>query len=288
MLHSSRGWYFFSAGLILWFVDRLLRFWRGSKAYRVLSLKKYDGITELKIEQNGLKYRAGQYAFINIPAISALEWHPFSISSAPDDDVITFHIKSMPGNLTWTSRLHDLCEIACRDEGELSNYVQMPVVNIDGPYGAAPSFSTSSVMLVGGGIGITPLISIFKDQVLQPQKSIKHITLLWVVRDSVMFNMFRDCFIKILAMGNSQVVVDIVLYSTTQSDTNTSKEKIEGKLTPTFGRPNVYEVLNSIIKQQSKNEVSVMVCAPAGLVYETRDACYSLGVTKFHSETFEL
>ena len=39
------------------------------------------------------KYYAGQYAFVNFPTVSALEWHPFTISSAPSGQHVTFHIK---------------------------------------------------------------------------------------------------------------------------------------------------------------------------------------------------
>ena len=34
---------------------------------------------------SSLPHTVGQYCFVNIPSISVLEWHPFTISSAPDD-----------------------------------------------------------------------------------------------------------------------------------------------------------------------------------------------------------
>ena len=43
--------------------------------------------------------------FINLPVISKFEWHPFTISSAPErSDVLTFHIRSVGG---WTNKLHE-------------------------------------------------------------------------------------------------------------------------------------------------------------------------------------
>ena len=43
--------------------------------------------------------------FINLPVISKFEWHPFTISSAPERaDVLTFHIRSVGG---WTNKLHE-------------------------------------------------------------------------------------------------------------------------------------------------------------------------------------
>ena len=38
-------------------------------------------------------YHAASYAFVNVPEISLLEWHPFTIASAPTDDDISFAIK---------------------------------------------------------------------------------------------------------------------------------------------------------------------------------------------------
>lgn len=48
-------------------------------------------------------YRPGDYVFINIPAIAKYEWHPFTLSSAPEDsDHIGLHIRAVG---EWTNRL---------------------------------------------------------------------------------------------------------------------------------------------------------------------------------------
>jgi hypothetical protein len=51
-----------------------------------------------------LPCEVGQFVLLNIPALSALEWHPFSISSAPNDSETTHHVKAR-GRSTWTGRL---------------------------------------------------------------------------------------------------------------------------------------------------------------------------------------
>ncbi|KAE8991350.1 hypothetical protein PF005_g19135 [Phytophthora fragariae] len=48
------------------------------------------------------KYEAGQYAFLCVPAISSLQWHPFTISSSPHEPMVTFHIKALGD---WTKKL---------------------------------------------------------------------------------------------------------------------------------------------------------------------------------------
>ena len=54
-------------------------------------------ITALSNRDGPLDHGTGQYFFINVPAISLIEWHPFSVASSPLDDTSCFHMKIMPG-----------------------------------------------------------------------------------------------------------------------------------------------------------------------------------------------
>ncbi|XP_029010740.1 NADPH oxidase 5 isoform X2 [Betta splendens] len=50
-------------------------------------------------------FKPGDYVYINIPAIAKYEWHPFTISSAPEQpDTLWLHIRSMG---QWTNRLYE-------------------------------------------------------------------------------------------------------------------------------------------------------------------------------------
>ena len=44
-------------------------------------------------------FEAGDYVFLNVPAVSLLEWHPFTISSSPqehsDSGELTLHILAL-------------------------------------------------------------------------------------------------------------------------------------------------------------------------------------------------
>lgn len=91
---------------------------------------------------------------ICIPKISYFEWHPFSIQSSYGEKKIEVYVKKS-GN--WTK---DLLALAERLNGEKTK------AYLCGPYGF-PSIDIAgdyykTFVLVGGGIGITPIISTCK------------------------------------------------------------------------------------------------------------------------------
>ncbi|KAF1386303.1 hypothetical protein PFLUV_G00093250 [Perca fluviatilis] len=50
-------------------------------------------------------FKPGDYVYINIPEIAKYEWHPFTISSPPEQsDSLWLHIRSMG---QWTNRLYE-------------------------------------------------------------------------------------------------------------------------------------------------------------------------------------
>ncbi|TMW41180.1 hypothetical protein DOY81_013740 [Sarcophaga bullata] len=61
-------------------------------------------------------FRPGDYVFVNIPAIANYEWHPFTISSAPEqEDYMWLHIRTVG---EWTNRLYQYFE---REQQRLHN-----------------------------------------------------------------------------------------------------------------------------------------------------------------------
>ncbi|NXT80747.1 NOX5 oxidase, partial [Zapornia atra] len=63
-------------------------------------------VTHLVIERpQSFQYKPGDYIYLNIPAIAAYEWHPFSISSAPEQqETLWLHIRSLG---QWTNKLYE-------------------------------------------------------------------------------------------------------------------------------------------------------------------------------------
>ncbi|ETM00528.1 hypothetical protein L917_02753 [Phytophthora nicotianae] len=113
----AHGAFFALFGILPWFIDMLYRltfrartYNRGSSktdkisagivAREQVSVHALPGdITLIQFPRvrkdtgDAFEYEAGQYAFICIPTISYLEWHPFTISSSPNEAMVTFHTK---------------------------------------------------------------------------------------------------------------------------------------------------------------------------------------------------
>jgi len=66
-------------------------------------------VVRLRIRRpDDFEYRCGDYIYVNIPDVARFEWHPFTISSAPEDqDYLTLHIRVVGG---WTRRIYSICQ----------------------------------------------------------------------------------------------------------------------------------------------------------------------------------
>ncbi|XVF36115.1 hypothetical protein REPUB_Repub19eG0030600 [Reevesia pubescens] len=171
--YQKTTWMYLAVPIILYACERLIRAFRSSiKAVKILKVAVYPGnVLSLHMSKpQGFKYKSGQYMFVNCSAVSPFEWHPFSITSAPGDDYLSVHIRTLGD---WTRQLKTVFSEVCqpppagksgllRAEGANTSF---PKILIDGAYGApAQDYKKYDVvLLVGLGIGATPMISIVKD-----------------------------------------------------------------------------------------------------------------------------
>lgn len=77
-------WKWFVGPGILYFLERCLRIYRANQKVVVLSVTMMDDVFSLEFAKEGVfetPYKEGQYMFIQSPALSQIQWHPFTIVS---------------------------------------------------------------------------------------------------------------------------------------------------------------------------------------------------------------
>ncbi|KAG8661865.1 respiratory burst oxidase homolog protein A [Manihot esculenta] len=167
-------WMYLAVPVLLYAGERALRFFRsGFYSVQLRKVAIYPGnvLTLQMSKPSQFRYKSGQYMFVQCPAVSPFEWHPFSITSAPGDDYLSVHIRQLGD---WTQELKRVFSEACERpvagksgllRADETTKKSLPKLLIDGPYGApAQDYRKYDVLLlVGLGIGATPFISILKD-----------------------------------------------------------------------------------------------------------------------------
>ncbi|KAJ2688184.1 hypothetical protein H4218_006129 [Coemansia sp. IMI 209128] len=97
---SSGGnfWKYWLASGLVYLFERLSREFRASWRSREMRVQKvilHPGkVIEVQFRKpRAFKGLAGQYAFLNCPAVSTQQWHPFTLTSAPEEDYVSMHIR---------------------------------------------------------------------------------------------------------------------------------------------------------------------------------------------------
>jgi len=220
-LHYPGSFIYLIPGVAVYMVDKLYPLFAYGSAGKVQTSLVSADVLEVSVPTSTQSYFGGSYVFLNCPAVSWLQWHPFSLTSAPSKhkDRLTFHIK-VAGD--WTQSVIDSAKDAKENGGDLE-------VRLDGFYGhnAIPSLSQrSAVVLVGGGIGVTPMISVATD-LLNNSSSKAPITLMWVVRTVTEFSILADDLASAMkAHDNLQVRVWITLSQSEPALTQDTEQPI--------------------------------------------------------------
>ena len=270
LLEPFQSVYWLALPLALYLVPRVWRETPFSRANVQEAFVKPGGVLCLRLDksQNGFwdsGLRAGMYAFVQVPICSKYEWHPFTLTSAPSDPFLEFHIRN---DGDWTGKLFDhvrtlhtkalqyhetLDTSKCRDDdiepiddivgdnaydavidvndsrkgcsndgiaknrdafyakatatatttgrpiADTATCFPTPktildmVVKVDGPMGApSQGFKDHKILLlVGAGIGVTPMISVLKELLVNPGK-MKRVFFYWTVREHNAFEWFTS------------------------------------------------------------------------------------------------
>ena len=173
MSHRTAQRYWLVGGII-WIFERILREVRSRHITYISKVIQHpSNVMELQIKKEKTTTRAGQYVFLSCPEVSYFQWHPFTLTSAPEEDYLSVHIRVV-GDFTTALAKALGCDFP--DNGKIDAPVggkivgtninpplsrTLPRVMIDGPFGSASEdfLNFETVLLVGAGIGVTPFAS---------------------------------------------------------------------------------------------------------------------------------
>ena len=148
----------------------------------------------------------GHYLYLQCPTVTKYpEWHPFTISSAPDEAILEVNIRVLASPLSWTNKVAKYLqlldptaqgeiELVTRNPttgattlGKVIGPNNKPFFRVDAPHGAPSQhvFVYNTALIVGAGIGVTPCASIMKGIVNYRWKKgfkPKNLYFFWVAR----------------------------------------------------------------------------------------------------------
>lgn len=304
-------WKYWIASGLVYTGERILREIRSRRETFISKVIMHPSkVVEIQMRKKGILSKAGQYIFICCPEISLWEWHPFTLTSAPEEDYISIHVRVLGD---FTEKL--LSKLGCdyKEEAKLREknrdrlksiydgvdisldnpglYKVLPRIMVDGPFGSASEdvFKFEVAVLVGAGIGVTPFASILKSiwyRVNYPTKStrLRKVYFFWVSRDYAAFEWFQS-LLKAIEEQDIDQFIEIHTYLTAKlrkseigniyaNDDGTIKDTITGLKSPThFGRPNWDRILSSLRTMHPETDVGVFFCGPKALDKVLHNKC---------------
>jgi NAD(P)H-flavin reductase len=252
-------------------------------------------------------YSPGQFVQVAFPALSALEFHPVSLASAPHEDSVTVCIRCLGD---WTESLR-----------RLAAFEKGTKIFVEGPYGSPSidledSFRYRHVLLVAGGIGNTVCESIGKSLIKQyeeDQRPLVKLRYIWAVRK---LDMVRDMpplggFTPVYEIGNDVVSigarrrratyatalessavttagsdldysevprcsVDMDIHCTRGSEDHPSDVEVSPPYSVHTERPDfdsIFLEMKEFAIRNGDSFIAVVACGPQGMVDLVREAC---------------
>jgi NADPH oxidase len=142
---NPTSWMWLAGPLAIYIIERILRFIRSLQKVEVVGAIRHESnVIEIRFHKPAMTTpQPGQYIYVKCFSLAKFEWHPFTVTSAAEDDYVSVHIRQVGD---WTKALAN----------KLAKYPEdVPRLSIDGPYGSPADdvFNYDGVVLVGAGIG---------------------------------------------------------------------------------------------------------------------------------------
>ncbi|KAI9220043.1 ferric reductase NAD binding domain-containing protein [Blastocladiella britannica] len=187
LLSKPSAWKYLTVPTALYLGERILRVVRSRSPASLIHARIQADTIQLVFTKPAWvhDYASGQYVFINVPSLSRLQWHPFTLTSSPRDPYMSLRVKRAGD---WTKALFETMAPFAESLAEAQRSqvgtspvddhrssvrvlmraslptVAAPEICIDGPFSAASEefFDYNRVMFIATGVGATPFLSILK------------------------------------------------------------------------------------------------------------------------------
>ncbi len=299
VLHGPVFWIWLLAPGIAYIAERTLRRSLRRPPVPILEARPLaSGVTHLRFARPpGFVYDAGDFVYLRVPAVARSEWHPFTLTSAPEEpEALGVHVRTL-GN--WTRALRERFTAPGSHRGQH--------IDVDGPYGT-PSVhirECEHVVTIAAGIGVTPFASLLQSLQLQRARGsaglrLKRLHFVWISREQDSFEWFTQLLGELEA-SNTGRWLDIHIYFTaarpdmegsmlelarTILHEQSGTDLITGLHSRThFGRPDFHALLTSFAAEPGLPRPDVFFCGPEALARDLGGTCQSLGL-QFRYERF--
>ncbi|XP_051132221.1 putative respiratory burst oxidase homolog protein H [Andrographis paniculata] len=334
--YKKTTWMYVAFPMLLYTGERIITMYEHSYEVDIIRAVLYEGnvLAMYMTKPDGFRYKSGMYIFIRCPDVSSFEWHPFSITSAPDDDYLSVHIRALGD---WTTELRERFAKVCEPKSRRgkSSLMRMetkaysdstgdefPRIIIKGPYGApAQNYKKYDILvLIGLGIGATPMISIIKDIVNNESKwaALEEVTgerkcperayFYWVTREQGSFDWFKGV-LEDIAEYDANHVIELHSYLTSVYEEGDARSALiamvqslqhakngldvvsETRIRTHFARPNWRKVFGQLANTHPATRIGVFYCGSPTLTKTLRKLCqeYTMNSStrfQFHKENF--